>query len=69
MGDTTEGAQAAGGPAGPAADGAKARSLRLRRLTLPLCLPLASADNTWRLYHTQRGDLAEQTFELQLRGR
>ena len=30
------------------------------------CLP---ADNAWRLYNTQHADLAEQTFELQLRGR
>lgn len=29
----------------------------------------SSADNVWRLYNTQRADLAEQTFELQLRRR
>lgn len=32
----------------------------------PACRP---ADNSWRLYNTQRADLAEQTFELQLRSR
>lgn len=37
------------------------------RSLLPCCR--TSADNVWRLYNTQRADLAEQTFELQLRGR
>lgn len=32
-------------------------------------LAVLTSDNTWRLYNTQRADLAEQTFELQLRGR
>ena len=34
-----------------------------------LLLLLLAADNTWRLYNTQRPGLAEQTFELQLRSR
>lgn len=51
-------------------------------LCLPCCAPQASwhpdsdchlalltSDATWRLYNTQRTDLPEQTFELQLRGR
>jgi nuclear pore complex protein Nup88 len=32
-------------------------------------LAVLTSDNTWRLYNTQRAALAEQTFELQLRGR
>ncbi|KAL4422420.1 hypothetical protein ABPG75_008617 [Micractinium tetrahymenae] len=32
-------------------------------------LAVLTSDNTWRLYNTQHADLAEQTFELQLRGR
>ena len=32
-------------------------------------LAVLTSDATWRLYNTQRPDLAEQTFELQLRGR
>jgi nuclear pore complex protein Nup88 len=32
-------------------------------------LAVLTSDNVWRLYNTQRADLAEQTFELQLRGR
>ena len=32
-------------------------------------LAVLTSDATWRLYNMQRPDLAEQTFELQLRGR